>query len=335
MTNHKNNIDAANTFAAKRVLVTGATGLIGYNLINRLIAVPDIEIIAMARSAQRLESTFAEMPVKTIAHDITQPLDPSLGHLDFIFHAASPTSGIAIRETPVDVISANLSGVTNCLEYIRHQHDGKVVIFSSVTVYAKNGDAHIAVEDHTADAENLGSPSAPYSESKRMTEVIARAYNRQYGTDITIARLSTVYGYSPNPADSAFFEFISKAIAGQDIAVHTHGLPRRDNIYVDDAINALLLLCAMPSTLSIYNISSNGDLHNYASIDEIAEIIALEATSMHDQPIRVIYETRQDRPEGIRLANARLKTHGWEISTSLKDGIRRTIKKYMDVKNLL
>lgn len=331
--NKNHNIEIEKIFTGKRILVTGATGLIGYNLIKRLSAVKDIEIIAMGRSVERLSTTFSTMPVKIIAHDISQPLDISLGHIDFIFHAASPTDSSTINEKPVDVISANLTGVINCLEYIRNQKDGKVIIFSSVTVYSKNGSSEVALEDDTTHADNLDSSYAPYSESKRMVEVIARAYNKQYGTNVVIARLSTVYGFSPNPAASAFFSFIFKALAGQDIIVHTKGLPRRDNIYVDDAIDALLMICALQTPICVYNISSNGDLNNYAAVDEIAEIISTEARKMHNQPIRVIYETQQTRPEGLRLSNTKLKSEGWNISTSLESGIRNTIEKYRNCIN--
>lgn len=127
----------------RRVLITGATGLIGYHLAKKLLE-SDVHVVAMGRNEQKLKQVFSEeIPnenLELVAFDISNPLPNTIGNVDYIFHAASPISGIEIRQKPVDTIKANLTGTQNCLEYLRHQKsenktNGKMIIFSSATVY--------------------------------------------------------------------------------------------------------------------------------------------------------------------------------------------------------
>lgn len=321
-------------FENKVVLVTGATGLIGSHLIEKLLSISGIRILALGRSKKKLESTFAPINnadiITYVEHEISIPL-PNIGNVDYIFHAASPISGKIISTSPLDVINSNLNGTINCFEYLRAQGHGKMILFSSVTVYSNSSEIHVASEYMTNYAGYLDASNAPYAESKRMIEVIANAYHKQYGVDMLIARFSTVYGYSKNIPDSAFYEFIFKALKGEAITINHSGIPRRDNIYVEDAVNALLHLCQLGINGDVFNISSNGNGGNYASIDEIAKLIADSVNKLKkSNSVRVVYsEAVKDRPEGLKLSNEKIKSTGWNLTTSLEGGILETIKKYL------
>jgi nucleoside-diphosphate-sugar epimerase len=324
-----------NYFNHKVILVTGATGLIGSHIVEALLMNEQTHVIALGRSKAKLEATFANCPSKgvldCVEHDISSPLPASLGRVDYIFHAASPISGEVIRTCPLDVIHSNLNGTINCLEYLRQQGSGKMVVFSSATVYSVETPSHIAKEEDTMYADCIDAPNAPYSESKRMIEVIARAYHKQHGVDILIARFSYVYGYSKNAANTAFYEFIRKALKGEDITMNKSGLPRRDNIYVDDAVEGLLHLCEHGLSGEVYNISSNGDGGNYAAVDEMAMCIAQSANKLHEGfSVNVTFKTQGgERPEGLRLNNEKAKSTGWHIVTTIEEGIFATLKKYV------
>lgn len=322
-------------FKNKTVLVTGATGLIGSHIVNRLLAMEHVRVIAMGRSRSKLEATFSQgMQAGTLTcmeHDISSPLPVSMDAVDLIFHAASPISGEVIRTRPLDVINSNLSGSVNCMEYLRRQGHGKMILFSSATVYSESEGHHVACENETSHATCIESTNAPYAESKRMIEVIARAYHQQYDIDMLIARFSYVYGYAKNAANTAFYEFIRKAIKGEDITMNKSGLPRRDNIYVEDAVNGLLHLCAQGVNGDVFNISSNGELLNYTAADELAEAIAEAARDILHNQVRVLYkEENHQRPEGLRLSNDKLKATGWSLQTSLKEGVRQTLNKFVE-----
>jgi len=317
-------------FYNKTVVVTGATGLLGGSVVSATLKC-GAKVVAIGRSMAKLIQSFGKREnLSFMEHDVSLPLPSSLGKVDFIFHAASPIAGDVIKNAPLDVINSNLNGSINCLEYLREQGTGKMIVFSSATVYnAATATDNIVSEEQTSYADPIDGPNAPYSESKRMIEVIARAYNKQYDVDVLVARFSYLYGFSQNPAKTAFYEFVFKALNGENIELNKSGLPRRDNIYVDDAVDALMHLCEYGFNGEVYNISSCGDEGNYAAIDEIAESIARNVNEINGSSVKVVYKSENDnRVEGLRLNNKRLKDTGWHIKYSLDKGIHQTLMKY-------
>ena len=322
-------------FEGKNILVTGATGLIGYNLVCRLLNEGVSTLYATGRSIKKLSSTFDDYSDKKnlvlLAHDAATPFPAEIKDLDYIFHAAGPMERKIVMNCPVDVIMPNIVGSINCLEYLRKQEEetgkkGRIILFSSVTVYNNpTNEDYVATEDVTNYAISLDAPSACYAESKRMTEVIAKSYVKQYGVDAVIARFSTVYGPTKNIPDTAFYEFIKKSIVGENIMVNSNGSPRRDNIYIDDAINGLLAVTLKGIVGESYNISSNGEKGNYVAVDEIAKKTVVVA----DKGSEVNCKTYcAERKPGLILDNRKLKAVGWNIQCSLEEGIKRTITSF-------
>lgn len=321
--------------SGKRILITGATGLIGSHLVKKLLD-ENAFVIAMGRSSEKIKHVFeGELQhdkfsyiIGNIADGITEELE----NVDFIFHAASPISGAEIKAKPVDTISANLDGTINCLEYLKKQGSGRLIIFSSATVYGNQILNEITVDEEQTDkADALHTANTPYSESKRMIEVLARAYNTQYGVDTVIVRIGYVYGYvNPSP-NTAFYEFIKKAIRGEDIRLNNSGMGRRDNIYVEDVINGLIVVAEKGLTGESYNLSSNGEKNNYRAIDELAILIADAANTLNlDKKVKAIVKPIEgERNPGMKLDNTKLKSLGWEVKMSLEEGINDTVNKFM------
>lgn len=322
-----------NIYAGKRILVTGATGLIGNNLVKRLMAFPKAEVVACGRSAARLETVFHEeiaRGLKILEHDVSRPLPDDSGDFDFIFHAASPISGAVIKTEPTSVIASNIRGSENCLEHLRRQKEsrgrnGTLVVFSSATVYggAQDGD-RVCREEDTGRGDALSDANAPYSESKRMVEVLASAYHRQFGVGVRIVRFAYVYGNCPKPPKTAFYEFVAKAMRGENMVFNGSGFGRRDNIYVDDAVDGLLTVCERGGDAVPYNVSSNGERGNFAAIDEIAESISRAAAKM-GIATRVVLGGDRPRVFGTRLDNTKLKNLGWTLKTSLDEGVFKVL----------
>lgn len=319
-------------FEGKKILVTGSTGLIGYNLVCKLLSEGVDKIYATGRSITKLNSTFEDYSSRKelilLEHDAAKPLPDGIRDIDYIFHAAGPMERDIVMNRPVDVILPNIIGTINCLEFLKEQEKkfgkkGRIVIFSSVTVYNNpTNEDYVAVENETSYAQSLDAPTACYSESKRMSEVIAKSYVKQYGVDAVISRFSTVYGPTKNIPDTAFYEFVKKSINGKDIVVNSNAAPRRDNIFVDDAIDGLITVTLKGVSGESYNVSSNGKLDNYAAVDEIAQIAAREA----NKGSQIVYKAVSDSiKRGLMLDNSKLKSLGWELRVSMKEGIYRTI----------
>ena len=329
-----------NDFSGKTVLITGATGLIGSNLVNWFMSMENVKVIALARNKEKLNKEFVEYIDKknfsVVIQDICTPINFSKGEkIDYIFHAAGAMTGEVINNRPIEVIDANLIGARNCLDLLLEQkkggYDGRLVLFSSVTVYGNNSSIDkMVTEKDTGIAGTLDIPYAAYAETKRMSEVLALSYCRQYDVDVVIARLSTVYGYTKFPPNTAFYEFIKKALNNEGIVLKNSCLPRRDNIYIDDAVNGLLLICKNGVKGEAYNISSNGDLENFAAVDEIAETVVTAVNDIYGSSIAVKYEnpSTQMRGAGIKLDNTKLKELGFEVKARLITGIEETIRKY-------
>ena len=330
-----------NTFENKIVLITGATGLLGTHLISRLLEIKNCKIIALGRKMSKLKEVFCDYQglglLVLMEGDVTGEMPQIEGGIDYIFHAASPIAGDLIRNYPVSVIKPNIIGTINCLEYLKQQEEkigkkGSMIVFSSATVYANMTDNdYSASEDKTSVADTLDAINAPYSESKRMAEVIARSYYKQYGMNVIIARFSYLYGFTKQAPSTAFYEFINKSLQGENLLLNSNGAPRRDNIYVDDAIDGLLCLCEKGNAGESYNISSGGDKGNFAAIDEIACSIASSANKLIPSgDVRVSFkECVLGRKPGLMLDNGKLKALGWNIKNSLSDGVEKTLMSYI------
>ena len=324
----------------KTVLVTGSTGLIGSNLVSFLINHGSIRVIANGRSKKKLRIVFdgylKNENLILLVQDVEKiPLIEE--KVDFIFHAAGSQENEKIIKYPTSIIFANLNGLINCLEIQKTQNqkfDGKcrLIVFSSITIYKNNDNSDkVFYEEDTSTTAGLADFKIAYSESKRMCEVIAQAYKSEFRNDIVIARLSTVYGYSKLFTKTAFFDFISSAVSGKDIVIRNAASPKRDNIYIDDAISGLLKIAECGVSGEAYNISSNKLLNNFASIYDIAKKIAHYVESANISNSNVFFS---DTPSltcgGTVLDNNKLRNLGWDISTPLEEGIKKTIDKYVN-----
>lgn len=331
-----------NFFSGKTILVTGATGLIGSNLIDTLMKIEGVKVIALSLTEEKLKRSFKKYigneNFRYIARDISLGLEDIEETIDICFHAAGSTEGSKVSNYPVDIIMPNLIGIKNCCDFMVSQYKnkkikGRLILFSSATIYANNTNEDLIVkEKDTNYTEALNGNNASYSQSKRMVEVIAQAYKKQFDIDFVTARFSYVYGSTVSIPNTAFFEFIKKSIRREDIVINKANTPRRDNIYVDDVVKALLIISEKGISGETYNVSSNQEKGNYLAIDEIASIIAEVSNDYYSKTENfrnisaILNETTSKRNPGLILDNGKLKELGWNVETDFREGIRKTIE---------
>jgi nucleoside-diphosphate-sugar epimerase len=324
-------------YSGSTVLVTGATGLIGSAIVYTLLERGDVRVIAASRSQDKLNTCFGRYfehrNFSTIVQDASQPLHVQ-EPVHYIFHAAGPIASNIIRHKPLQVISPNLFGLQNCLEFLREQKEyrgilGRIIIFSSATVYGHRiGENTSVCEDDTQLAEALNERTAAYSEVKRMAEVLGLAYSREYSMDVVIARFSYVYGCPEIEPATAFFDIANKVLCGEDIEILNPEQAILDYIFVTDAVNGVLQVGARGRRGEAYNISSNGELGCYVSMDQLAKhMIDIANTNRVDaNKLCLHFPTGGiQRKNGIKMNNQKLKQLGWHLSTSIQDGIEQVL----------
>ena len=315
----------------KRFLITGATGLIGVQLIDALMQLGDVDVIAVGRSrdkaAERLGEYFDNPHFTFLEHDITKPFNYALCimnySLDYIIPLASHTHPLAYSQYPVETIMINVKGAEHALE-LAQQTDATVLYPSTVEVYGNAQGDDVFTEDYTGMLD-LKNARSCYPESKRVSEALCQSYMAEKGVKVKIVRLSRVFGPTMLPSDTkASSQFILKAIAGEDIVLKSKGEQYFSYTYVADAVAAMLHVLLHGEMGVPYNISNEAcDVHlrEFAAI--CAECAGKEV--VFDLPSETEAKGFSIATKAI-LDDARLKGIGFVPRYTIRDAIQRTIE---------
>lgn len=244
----------------KTVLITGATGLIGLQLVDSLMLAGDIRVIATGRSrekaANRLGEHFGNPLFQFLEQDVNQPFPGGIT-ADYIIPLASSTHPLAYSQFPIETVLTNVEGARNALELAAVC--GATVLYpSSVEIYGNARGGDIFTEDYTGNLDLSGARSC-YPESKRLCESLCQSYAAQKGVKVKIARLSRVFGPTILESDTkASSQFILKAVAAEDIVLKSEGNQYFSYTYVADAAAALLHIMLNGENGQAYNVASEG-----------------------------------------------------------------------------
>ena len=224
------------TLKNSSVFVTGATGLLGSQIVMSLLCMnrlrgSKIRITAMARSEEKARKVFGDLyDAEGLAFyygDINHPIVCE-NEADYIIHGASSTSSKYFVTQPVETIFTALDGTRNVLEFARMKKSKAVVYLSSLEVYGYLDPLSVR---------------SSYSEGKRMAECMCAAYASEYGVPVKIARLSQTFGAGVEYQDNRVFaEFARCAAEKRDIVLHTPGNTIRSYCYTKDAVSAIFFI---------------------------------------------------------------------------------------------
>lgn len=273
-------------FRNKRILVTGASGLLGFTLIRTLLDINqreklDLNTTALVRNRERASQRFAvydgRKDFSLLEGDVCQ-LDVFEGQIwDYIIHGASNAHPKAFATQPVETMRANLLGTMNLMEYAVKQKPvneiKKLVFLSTGEIY---GEAVMPDEkgwrEECAGSVDSMQPRACYPESKRAAETLCVSYCREYGISAVVARLSYIYGEEVLTDNTrADVQFLKNAMAGEDIIMKSEGKQMRSYCYVDDAVAALIILLLKGKAGEAYNVANH---ESVATIKEYATMLA-------------------------------------------------------------
>lgn len=304
-----------------KVLVTGATGLIGTALVKSLAARGD-SVIAAVRNVEKAKSLFAGLKnVSIVLWDVTQNAPEGIV-TDAIVHAAAKVSSRAFVENPVEVIGSVIDGTRNVLKFAHERNVGRVVFLSTMEIYGFTNDDPVTEKDYGyLDVTDVRSC---YPESKRLAENLCVAYWKEYGIPVMIARLSQTFGEGVQRGDKRVFaQFAESIMEGKDIVLHTEGKSARCCCYLGDAVRAIetLIDCGVPG--EAYNIANPA---TYCTIREMAEMLA----AAHP-PTKVVVDLEGAAGHGyapvfkMRLATDKLESLGWHPEAGLLESFNRMI----------
>ena len=309
----------------KTFLITGASGLIGSCLVDLLMSANTSgkhnRVYALGRSEERLLKRFspfiASEGFHIIEQDICVPLDDKYD-FDYIIHCASNADPRLYVKYPVETMVTNLKGGINVLEYVRKHKECKAEILSTFEVY---GDT---VKDDYCESEtgllNYYDIRSCYPESKRAIETLALCYCKEYGVNVNIGRLCSIYGPTMLPDDSkAHAQFLKNAVKGKDVVLKSKGTTIRSYCYVLDAVSAILSILFHGSSPDVYNISNENSV---ATIAQMADIVAeLSGRAVATDLAENALDGNKYNPRNSILNNDKLKGLGWTGHYDLKTGV--------------
>jgi UDP-glucuronate decarboxylase len=307
-----------------RVLITGGAGFIGSHLAEKLLS-QDHEVIILDNfytgQKSNLLSISSNPNIEVLRQDVTEPFSLEV---DAIYHLACPASPVHYQKFPVQTIKTSVLGSINALE-LATRLNIPVLLSSTSEVY---GDPNISPQTETywGNVNPIGLRSC-YDEGKRAAETLFFDFNRQYSTEIRVARIFNTYGPNMSPEDGRVISnFIVQALKNNDITIYGDGTQTRSFCYVDDLVEGLVrLMNNSDSTQSPINLGNPNEI----SVLELAQKI-ISMTNSNSKVIQLPLpqdDPKQRRPD---IDKAK-KILGWQPTIDLENGLIKTIEYFRDI----
>ena len=316
----------------KTVLITGATGLIGFTLVKALLHYGagrenPPRVLAFVRNREKAEKLFRDVPkerLEFLVGDVQDPISTE-EPIDYIVHAASVTSSKAFVGQPVDTIRTAVNGTVNVLELAREKKVRSFVYLSSMEVYGAPETDEKITESHGTNLDTMSVRSS-YPEGKRMCEALCTAYFAQYGVPAKVVRLTQTFGPGVAYNDGRVFaEFARCAIEKRNIVLHTAGETRRNYLYTVDAAGAILTVLLKGKSGEAYNAANEA---TYCSILDMARMVA-EKCAVGEIGVDIQLEAESKFGYApvlkMNLDTSKIRGLGWEPKASLEEMFQRLI----------
>ncbi len=306
-------------FQMKKLLVTGGAGFLGSHLCERLLgAGHDVLCVDnfFTGGKANIEHLLKHPRFELMRHDITFAL---YVEVDEIYNLACPASPVHYQFDPVQTTKTSVHGAINMLGLAKRVK-AKILQASTSEVYG-DPEIHPQSEDYWGRVNPVG-PRSCYDEGKRCAETLFFDYWRQHAVRIKVARIFNTYGPRMHPNDGRVVSnFIVQALKGEDITVYGDGQQTRSFCYVDDLVEALILL--MDTADDFTGPINFGNPREFTILELAEEVVRLTGTKS-----RIVFkplpadDPRQRQPD-LALARSKL---GWQPTTDLAQGLERTIR---------
>lgn len=339
----------------KTILVTGAAGFIGSNLVKRLFHdVQNIKVIGIDSITDYYDVNIKHERLKEIENIASSLNREDRGGSWTFVHASiadreavekiftenkiavvvnlAAQAGVRYSITNPDAyIQSNLIGFYNILEACRHHEVEHLVYASSSSVYGSNKKVPYSTDD------KVDNPVSLYAATKKSNELMAHAYSKLYNIPSTGLRFFTVYGPAGRP-DMAYFGFTNKLVKGETIKIFNYGNCKRDFTFVDDIVEGVVRIMqhapekqdgedGLPiPPYKVYNIGNNSPENLLDFVTILQEELVRAGVLPKDYDFESHKELVPMQPGDVPVTYADTtpleQDFGFKPNTSLRDGLR-------------
>ncbi|GMO69575.1 MAG: SDR family oxidoreductase [Treponemataceae bacterium] len=298
--------------------MTGGAGFLGSHLCKRLLK-DGFDVMCLDNFFTGQKRNIAELTgnpyFEVVRHDVTFPY---YAEVDHIYNLACPASPPHYQHDPVQTTKTSVHGAINMLGLAKRTH-ARILQASTSEVYG-DPSVHPQVESYWGNVNPIGIRSC-YDEGKRCAETLFFDYWRQNNVEIKVVRIFNTYGPNMHPNDGRVVSnFIMQALRNEAITIYGDGQQTRSFCYVDDLIDAFVLMMHSPADFTgPVNI---GNPSEFTMLELAEKVISLTHSSS-----KIVYkplpadDPKQRKPD-ITLAKEKLQ---WQPKVSLEDGLKETI----------
>ena len=303
-------------------MITGGTGFVGSHLCDELVK-DGHEVILLARNDNKKENVIKNLhKIKLEYVDVTKfsNLEKSIeeNKPDVIYHLAGETSHKRSFENPLYDVDVNSKSTLCILEKIKNLNlKCKFILGSTFIVIGKP-------QKLPVNEESPCNPTTIYGTNRLASEIYCKIYHNVYNLDTTIFRITNSFGpreQYATPLKNAINFLIYNAFKGEDVTIYHEGKFFRDVIYISDVISGLKTIMLKGKPGNLYWISSGKKTWFYEIANWLEELVAAKIKYV-DPPT---YTEKVDVGNFL-VDNSKLKSLGWNVNTSVKEGIKKTLE---------
>ena len=295
----------------KRIMISGATGLIGSFLIdvileNNIINKLNCMVYALSRNTEKAKIRFSKYSndphLIFIPYDVKNPfIQDNLKTIHYVLHLASNTHPLQYSTDPIGTITTNIIGIQNMLDFAVEHRATRFAFASSNEIYGENrGDVEFFDENYCGYI-NSNTMRAGYPESKRCGETLCQAYKAQKELNVVIPRFTRSYGPTMLMSDTkAISQFIKKGIAEEDIVLKSAGKQFYSYQYVADSVSGLLTILLCGKNGEAYNIAEEHSDIMLKDFDTLWQMYVTVSCGANDA-IELLMENKCDEAEVVLI----------------------------------
>jgi UDP-glucuronate decarboxylase len=311
----------------EKILVTGGAGFLGSHLCERLLSTgADVLCVDnfFTGSKANISHLLGRPTFELMRHDVTFPL---FVEVEKIYNLACPASPVHYQYDPVQTTKTSVHGAINMLGLAKRVK-ARILQASTSEVYG-DPEIHPQDENYLGRVNPIGLRSC-YDEGKRCAETLFFDYWRQHHMRIKVLRIFNTYGPRMHPNDGRVVSnFIVQALQGQAITLYGDGQQTRSFCYVDDLIDAMVMMMETPDhIIGPFNVGNPGEF----TMLELAEL-TLKLTGSKSKLTFLPLPSDDPRRRQPDITAAR-ETLGWKPKIGLEDGLRETIGYFRKVLNV-